>query len=42
MLQDGQLDQIELEFARESRYDSMPMASKLVKTIEEDSDDVLG
>lgn len=30
-----------MELASRSRYDSMPMASKLLRTIEEDSDDIL-
>ena len=41
MLKDGHLDQVEMELANRSRYDSMPMASKLIRTTEEDSDDAL-
>ena len=41
MLKDGQLEKIEMELANRSRYASMPMASKLIRTIEEDSDDAL-
>jgi len=40
MLLDGRLDQIEVEHANRSKYDSMPLASNLLRTIEEDSDDI--
>lgn len=41
MHQDGRLDQIEIELANRSKYDSMPIASQLLRTIEEDSDDLV-
>lgn len=41
MLQDGRLDQIELELNNRSKYESMPLASNLLRTIEEDSDDLV-
>ena len=41
MLRDGRLDQIEIELANRSKYESMPIASNLLRTIEEDSDDAL-
>jgi len=41
MLRDGRLEQIEAELANRSKYDSMPLASNLLRTIEEDSDDLV-
>lgn len=41
MLKDGRLDRVEMDMANQTRYSSMPMASKLIQTIEEDSDDAL-
>lgn len=42
MMRNGQLDQLQAEHFNNSRYDSMPMTSKLIREIDEDSDDMLG
>lgn len=38
---DGRLNDLEVELANRAKYDSMPIASNLIRTIEEDSDDQL-
>ena len=41
MMKDGTLEEAMIHAANRSRYDSMPIASKLLRHIEEDSDDFL-
>ena len=41
LYENGRLDHMDAELANRAKYDSMPIASNLIRTIEEDSDDQL-